>query len=599
MRWIILALSLGTFILSVGYSMLVLFGYIMVSSGAMPLWLVVTLTIASAIFAMIGGIAAFKYNRTGSVYLMLGALLCIVSPPEFWICGSLYLVATALCFFLPRRSDFPDDGDDYEKDEIDDPEEELTDLRELRRRRREQPVRVASESQEKERTIPLPAMPEELPKVRRRRTSKTCPTCGANVAIDNRYCPNCGSSLHIPADSGPEGPTVPESPKPAAIPRPEERKHEAGGPVPDRGVPEVPPSVSIAGSAVPPSDAAEDGVLVGPVGPAERAGGPLYPPETEEFQVTTPHKVFVKPMRENTAVPTRPLSIDPDASYQEFSQYARRRKRRTRSLGRRISGILILLGVIGGTTWFLLGLRKLPENQLPVRLPVKERVVESQTPVSSPVKSDDFAQPVGRSDKLPSLTIREKPERGRVTGSNVNLREDHSTASKSVVRLQTNAQAEILDTWEGTSGTLSGVWYRVRTGDNREGWIYGQYFLPMGEALPKGYTDVLLRSFGANRTEMTAALGQPARSKGSSLSWQGLTVTLSGDTVVRLQLTSSGRELGNGVRVGMTQAELLRTIGYPYQLASGQWRYAEPDGRGMSVQFGKDGTVRSVTVGKP
>ena len=110
---------------------------------------------------------------------------------------------------------------------------------------------------------------------------------------------------------------------------------------------------------------------------------------------------------------------------------------------------------------------------------------------------------------------------------------------------------------------------------------------------------MLLRSFGANRTEVTAALGQPARSKGSSLSWQGLTVTLSGDTVARLQLTSSGRDLGNGVRVGMTQAELLRTMGYPYQLASGQWRYAEPDGRGMSVQFGKDGTVRSVTVGKP
>ena len=186
-----------------------------------------------------------------------------------------------------------------------------------------------------------------------------------------------------------------------------------------------------------------------------------------------------------------------------------------------------------------------------------------------------------------------------MTGSNVNLREDHSTASKSVVRLQTNAQAEILDTWEGTSGTLSGVWYRVRTGDNREGWIYGQYFLPMGEALPKGYTDVLLRSFGANRAELSAALGQPARSKASTLSWQGLTATLSGDAVSRLQLTTSGRELKNGVKVGMTQAELLRTMGYPYQLASGQWRYAEPDGRGMSVQFGKDGVVKSVTVGKP
>ena len=595
MRWIILALSLGTFILSMIHSVFMLFGLFPASSGAMPPWLAGALTIASAVFAMIGGIVAFNRNRMGSVYLMLAALLCIVSPSEFWIYGSLYLIATALCFFLPRRSDFPDDEDDYEEDEFDDPDEELIEPRELRRRRREQQARVTSAPRERERTVSLSTMPDELPKVRKR-TSKTCPTCGANVAIDNRYCPNCGSPLHIPADSVPEGPKIPEPPKPAAIPHPEERGQEPVKPVPGRGVPEAPPSASVAGPAVPPSDAAEDGVLVGP---AEREGGPLYPPETEEFQVTAPHKVFVKPMRENTAVPTRPLNIDPDASYQEFSQYARRRKRRTRSLGRRVAGVRSLRGVIGGPTWFLLGMRKLPENQLPVRPPVKEHFKEPQTPVSPPVESTDIARPIGRSDELPSLTIREKPERGRVTGSNVNLREDHSTASKSVVRLQTNAQAEILDTWEGASGTLSGIWYRVRTGDNREGWIYGQYFLPMGEALPKGYTDVLLRSFGANRAELTAALGQPARSKASTLSWQGLAATLSGDAVSRIQLTASGRELKNGVRVGMTQAELLRVMGYPYQLASGQWRYAEPDGRGMSVQFGKDGAVRSVTVGKP
>ena len=586
MRWIILALSLGTFILSMIHSVFMLFGLFPASSGAMPPWLAGALTIASAVFAMIGGIVAFNRNRMGSVYLMLAALLCIVSPSEFWIYGSLYLIATALCFFLPRRSDFPDDEDDYEEDEFDDPDEELIEPRELRRRRREQQARVTSAPRERERTVSLSTMPDELPKVRRR-TSKTCPTCGANVAIDHRYCPTCGSPLHIPVDSGSEGPVVSESPKPAAIPHPEERGHE---PVPGRGIP-----------AVPPSDAAEEGVSLGPVESVERVEDLLYPPETEDFQdfqVTAPHKVFVKPMKENAAVPTRPLNIDPDASYQEFSQYARRRKRRTRSLGRRIAGILILLGVIGGTTWFLLGLRKLPENQLPVR---PEPAPEQPAPPwpSPEVKSVDFAQPVGRSEELPSLRVRDKPELGRVMGSNVNLREDHSTASKSVVRLQTNAQAEILDTWEGVSGTLSGVWYRVRTGDSKEGWIYGRYFLPVGEALPKGYTDVLLRSFGANRAELAAALGQPARSKASSLGWQGLTVTLSGDAVTRLQLTSSGRELKNGVRVGMTQKELVSSVGYPYQLASGQWRYAEPDGRGMSVQFGKDGAVKSVTVGKP
>ena len=196
MRWIVLALSLGTFVLSMIHSVFMLFGLFPVSSGSMPPWLVGALTIASAVFAMIGGIVAFNRNRMGSVYLMLGALLCIVSPSEFWIYGSLYLIATVLCFFLPRRSDFADDEDDYGEDEPDAPEEELIDPRELRRRRREQQARVASTPQERERTVPLPTMPEELPKVRRR-SSKTCPTCGANVAIDHRYCafPSCTAAL--------------------------------------------------------------------------------------------------------------------------------------------------------------------------------------------------------------------------------------------------------------------------------------------------------------------------------------------------------------------------------------------------------------------
>ena len=52
-------------------------------------------------------------------------------------------------------------------------------------------------------------------------------------------------------------------------------------------------------------------------------------PFHEDIRVSTPYKVFVKPLKENENIPTRPLNIDPDASYQEFSQYARRRKRRT------------------------------------------------------------------------------------------------------------------------------------------------------------------------------------------------------------------------------------------------------------------------------
>ena len=581
MRWIVLALSLGTFIMSLLHSVFMLFGFFPVSSGVLPSWLVGVMTILSALLALIGGIVAFGRNRMGSVFLMLAALLCIVAPSEFWIYGSLYLIATVFCFFLPRRADFMDAYDDEEDEDDDEAEEKLPiDPRELSQRRREQLARIPSVPQEKERRIPIPNPAEEGPKIRKR-TSKTCPACGANVAISDRYCSTCGSSLHIPSDLQKEEPVAPEPP----VQAPEAAvllQEPAAASEPFR-------KPSLLASE---PDAVDDAPPQFPSEKQEPEGNPL--PFPDAVQVTAPHKVFVKPLREGT-VPKRPLNIDPDASYQEFSQYARRRKRRPRSLGLRILGVLILLGVVGGTTWFLLGLRKLPENKLPVR-PAEDIVI---TPPVSESPDVVVAQPIGSpKGALPPLTLRETPEQGRVTGSNVNLREDHSTTSKSIVRLQTNARGHILNTWEGTSGSLNGIWYRIRTGDNREGWIFGQYFQPLGEALPAGYTDALLKSFGADRAEALAELGQPSQSKGGSLSWRGLTVTLSGETITRLQLSASGRELKNGVKVGMTRKELVGLVGYPSQLASGQWRYTESDGRGMGVQFNKDGAVSGVTVGK-
>ena len=60
MRWIVLALSLGTFVLSMIHSVFILFGLFPVSSGSMPPWLVGALTIASAVFAIIDGIVTFN-----------------------------------------------------------------------------------------------------------------------------------------------------------------------------------------------------------------------------------------------------------------------------------------------------------------------------------------------------------------------------------------------------------------------------------------------------------------------------------------------------------------------------------------------------------
>lgn len=595
--------------MSMIHSVFVLFGFFPVSAGALPAlpaWMVGGLTIVSAVLALIGGVIAFKRSRMGSVFLILAALLCVAAPTEFWIYGSLYLIAAVFCFFLHRHSDFADDEYEEEDDE-DDEDEDFDELdeerlipREPHPRRRERASRIpAAPSGEKR--VPLDHPSEAVPRVRRR-TSKTCPTCGANVAIVDHYCPNCGSPLHTPADlSAGEPPSVPAEREPLSssdvLRGPETPEPEDRGVFSVRSVPEPNADDLLPEEA---SEEAADGDL-DPEGSAFEGPEPEKPMERalpfhEDIRVSTPYKVFVKPLKENENIPTRPLNIDPDASYQEFSQYARRRKRRTRSLGRRLAGVLLLLGLVGGTTWFLLGLRKLPENQLPVQPgPIVDPVVASSEIVAS---NEPVAQPVDvPSGALPSLTLRASPEQGRVTGSNVNLREDHSTGSRSIVRLQTNAKGTILDTWEGTSGTLSGLWYRIRTQDNKEGWIYGQYFLPIGEPLPKGYTSALLKSFGAGRAEAVAELGQPTQSKASSLGWRGLTLTLNGETITRIQLTGSGRELKNGVRVGMPRKDLVGIMGYPSHLVSGQWRYVESDGKGMGVQFNKDGAVSGVTVG--
>lgn len=583
MRWIILALSLGASLTSLVHGVFVLFGFLVAGGGSSP-WVSGGLPILSAFLALIGGIVAFNCSKVGIAFLGLAALLCLFAPVDVWIYGSVYLIAAMLSFFLPRRSDLLDYEDyDYDDQDCADDDEELP--IDFPPKRHERAARISLSHQEREKRIPLSTSPEEPPKVRRR-TSKTCPTCGASVAIDHRFCPTCGSSLHIPTVPEPEEALKTEVP---VQPDASERGAEA------ESAPWSPNAafVSPAGESSPSSpDLGEDDdsepEQVGQEGPFQE----------EEMEIPLPHKVFVKPLREETLIPTRPLSIDPDTSYQEFSRYTRRRKRRTRPLGRRILGLLLLFAVVGGGTWFLLGLRKLPEDKLPVLPPVSQVEVPP-----TPRSIDVVAQPLtknGTSDvsgELPSLpSLGELPDRGIVTGSNVNLREEHSTASKSLTRLGLNAQAELLESWTGVSGTLSGVWYRVRSG-GKEGWIYGQYFLPLGKNLPKGYTDALLHSFGGSRNEAAAKLGRPAQNKAASLEWQGLTLSLKDDAVSRLQVSSARYPLRNGVTVGMTQDVLFKTMGYPSALASGQLRYLEEPKRGVAVRIGKDGKITAITVG--
>ncbi|MDR1376465.1 MAG: SH3 domain-containing protein, partial [Synergistaceae bacterium] len=316
--------------------------------------------------------------------------------------------------------------------------------------------------------------------------------------------------------------------------------------------------------------------------------------ESDELPPSPPHRVFVKPAAEDDRpVIKRPLLINPDDSYQEFSKYTRRRKRRRNSLLRRILGPLILLLAVAGSAWFLLGLRKVPEDDLPVPPPIlQEDFYQPAEPEPSPVVDDE------------PLTVRiESPARGVVVGSNVNVRPDHSIAGAAITRLNADARVDLLDRWEGVSGNLSGPWFQIRTG-GREGWIYGQYLQLLDArpaTLPEGYTASLLKTFGATREELiNSPLGQPTRQTATTLTWTGLTVNLRGEgEIARLQINSAKHVLLNSVAVGITDEQLYRNIGYPSDYRSGQpgqLRYIENGSQGMSVTM-RDGRVQNITVG--
>ena len=183
MRWIILALSLGASLTSLVHGVFVLFGFLVAGGGSSP-WVSGGLPILSAFLALIGGIVAFNCSKVGIAFLGLAALLCLFAPVDVWIYGSVYLIAAMLGFFLPRRSDLLDYEDyDYDDQDCADDDEELP--IDFPPRRHERAARISLSHQEREKRIPLSTSPEEPPKVRRR-TSKTCPTCGASVAIDHR-----------------------------------------------------------------------------------------------------------------------------------------------------------------------------------------------------------------------------------------------------------------------------------------------------------------------------------------------------------------------------------------------------------------------------
>jgi hypothetical protein len=650
MRLMVLALSLGTGIMSLIHGAMVMRlppeGVVSAAeTSANFTWQTCALLGVSAVFALLGGVLAFNRRRFGGILLLIAAAICFFVHRDTLYYGGIYLAGGVMAFFCRRTSreedeeeDFGDDEDAYqdeEDDEMEDYEEngeedEFDEDSVKKSPGRAKNVRhfPAGEG-DRERALRFKENKEtyglgkdslsKLNEPVRLRSSKVCPVCGASVGIEHKFCYSCGTALHTShlaetpagADSGPrekrsDDERFPEAEKNIGGKRFGGKISDENDEFEDDKFDEEPNDAGPEGDFEEDSeeDSEEDfkedfkeNFKKDFKAAIKKNSVPRNAPE--QVEISSPNKIFVKPAGDEDVIPKRPISIKPDDSYQMFGNYARRRKHRRRPFLRRVLGMFFLLAAVGGTAWFLLGIRTAPEKDLPAPpLPVDDL---------PPIASNDLAVPgeglAGPDDILAALRIN-PPTRGVVTGSNVNVRPDHSTAGAVVTKLNQGDRAEVAGLWKGVSRSLSGTWYQIRLagGDaasEREGWIFGQYFQPLDSrptTLPQGYTALLLTAFGSDGAELASHLGQPNRQTPTALTWPGLTASLRGGEVTRLQVTSAKHVFQNGIAVGITDEMLYQNMGHPSDYRSGQLLYLESANQGVSVQM-KNGKIQSITVG--
>lgn len=614
MSWIILALTLGASITSIIHGVFMLFGSLSVSGGTVfgiPSTLLASLPVISAVFALIGGIIAFNQSKWGSIFLFIAMGLCVPAR-DTWLYGGLYFFAGLFCFFLkPKQQDnilydSYEDGEPLDFDEESErnyyPENQDfyygSDIppRQAAFNENASPVMTQSvnpvniDTLDDNMTVSEALQINTPPPKLRRRMSKSCPECGAIVSRDNKFCPTCGAQLSV-------------------SPNPDEdygdSSSDDGISIQNASDQLLQPNMQEIGQVEPESDNISESALNPDANNADDTGA---------VQTAENYRILVKPrqneqeanMRTGTG---RRRSIDNSGfdaatSYQEFSKYTRRAKKRKRSVGRKVLSMLLLVSAVGGALYFLLGLRKLPPGDLPpiarteVTTTTEEILPVNIPPVKTNTEETSTAEPVAlvvAENVLPNFTPETNPRNGVITGSSVNVRSDHTTSSSRVDRLKVNTKVEIIGTFNVTSGQHQGIWYNIRTG-GKEGWVYGRYVQPVGSGLPSGYSNALLKTFGSSKSQLVESLGNPTRNTSSSAEWQGLTATLKGEEITRIRLTNANRELQNGLKVGMSQTALLQIMGYPSSQNGRTMNYNENGKTGLSIQLDKNNSISSITV---
>ena len=613
MRWLILALALGTTFATLWRGIMLFItnlGTVRTASSS-PFWWAVALCVAS-LFGFIGGVLAFNHKAVSLVFLLVATGMTFFGYSSNHVLVSAFAIISLLTFvylIMYRRSrlrmdqyGFSSDryGEEYDDEDEEDDEDETDD---------EEQNSIIKYKMPKRRSAYLASQDSDSLTIKhshRQRETKVCLSCGMNIPISYKYCHSCGAELYTPP-----GIRVNEILEEQA----EDREDE---PFVIHGVETGTNKKNRAEySVINEYESKEDDIEI----------NENFINRMEEVEVVP---VVRKTMGEEEAdetqvsddVPFKPLNIQPkkqrkpdsDISYQSFGRYTQSRKRRKVSLFQRVLLHLLVLSLIGVIGWFMyMGINKVPPPEIKDFPPRVIPEMEDDISRFTVTDDDQLVIAIPNQQTIPYLEV-STAKQVITTDSNVNLRENHTTSSRVITKLQSNIICNLLDQWKTDNASslpavdrnLTGVWYRVQSGNNT-GWIYGQYALLLdgrAASLPAGYTDALLNSFGSNKEDIVEKLGAPRqqdRGGTTILEYPNLRITLSQNKVQSIQITGRGHSLINDLAVGISFDELSKLIGAPNKYSNSNrdeaFSYLETANRGIVVRREKDGRVRSINVG--
>jgi len=629
MRWLILALSLGTTLATLwrGIALFINLGTRAAASTS-PSWVAATLCVGS-LFGFIGGVLAFNHKIIGLLFLYAATIMTFLHPPIRVLAYSFAAISvlTTCYLIMYQRSKYKQrygySAEEYSYDETEkEKDKDNEDDEQSSSSKYKMPKRRSSYSMPQKSDALIIRPPQ------RQRETKVCLSCGIDVPTPYKYCPLCGMELYTSPDNKVNVVSDDET---------EEKKDETikiYGVEADTKKHETKQRFKYHVLSEDKSDAdkyedksyesIEDksGIEIKESSFGDKSEVEVIPvvrkaSVTETTDIKESSGVAFKPLN---AQSKKQRNLEVDSSYQSFGRYTQsRKKRKVSTFQRTLLAILVIVLVGTAGSFMYKGINKVPPESVEISISrilpeikeeIPEIVVSTEIPVDEPlaIAVPDRGQNIG---SLPYMEV--VPPRQIITiGSSVNLRENHTTNSRSITRIQANNTYTLLEQWKATdTASLSsadrnlpgdGRWYRIQAGTNT-GWIYGQFALPLdgrATSLPGGYTEALLNSFGSNREEIVGKLGNPRQqSRGDTiiLEYTGLRITLNQNKVQNILISGRGHNLLNGLTVGMTFDEMSKIIGMPNRFQDGALSYLETANRGIVIRRETNGNIRSITVG--